>query len=180
MVPPKPSCWRLVKLGTPQDDAFMFPVNPCDPCSAHLGDLTRWLTSVKYIKVKFMTASATECLWRRMQVSDQQSERQKKSVLQKALTFTSRARELMVQDPWGYYIYLLASHGCGNSNWLVCILYSLLCNSPSGQDPGKQLQRRLPAGCGWIQQLWASYFLCKGENWCQHCIAALWFQSLLV
>ena len=116
MVPPKPSCWKLVKLGTPQDDAFMFLVNPCDPCSAHLGDLTRWLTSVKYIKVKFMTASATECLWRRMQVSDQQSERQKKSVLQKALTFTSRARELMVQDPLGYYIYLLASHGCGNSN----------------------------------------------------------------
>lgn len=37
-------------------------------------------------------------VWRRMQISDVQAERQKKSVLQTCLTFHARAEELVKQD----------------------------------------------------------------------------------
>lgn len=58
----------------------------------------RWLSSSKYIKAKFSSNTASECVWRRMQMNDQQSERQKKNVLQRALAFSSRADQLVSQD----------------------------------------------------------------------------------
>ena len=58
----------------------------------------RWLKSVKTIKCKFSTSSLTECMWRRFQVNDQQAERQKKNVLQRALAFASRADEILSKD----------------------------------------------------------------------------------
>lgn len=38
-------------------------------------------------------------MFRRLQMSEQQAERQKKNVLQKALVFDSRANEIMREDP---------------------------------------------------------------------------------
>ena len=67
--------------------------------------LARWLQTVRLIKVKFISSSPAECIWRRMQINDQQAERQKKNILQKALSFTGRARELMVQDSSQYLIH---------------------------------------------------------------------------
>lgn len=61
----------------------------------------RWMSSSKYIKAKFSSNTASECVWRRMQMNDQQSERQKKNVLQRALAFSSRADQLVSQDSRG-------------------------------------------------------------------------------
>jgi len=70
----------------PQESGFPLP------------SLVRWLDTVKVLKVKFTEASQTDCIWRRLQVHEQQSERQRKNVLQKVLTFAARARQLECQD----------------------------------------------------------------------------------
>jgi len=62
----------------------------------------RWLETVKIIKSKFTIAPASECVWRRLQVHEQQSERQRKNVLQKTMTFLFRANELAWKDPECY------------------------------------------------------------------------------
>jgi hypothetical protein len=94
MVSPKPSCWEDQEVGVTQHEGFM----------SHIihQTLARWLKTVRLIKVKFMSSSPAECIWRRMQINDQQAERQKKNLLQKALSFTARAKELMVQDSSHY------------------------------------------------------------------------------
>jgi len=56
------------------------------------------LDSVKFIKSKFIVASHSDCLWRRLAVHEQQSEREKKNILQKVLIFKSRATEIMAKD----------------------------------------------------------------------------------
>ena len=94
MVWVEPSCWEVLKLRNLKGDAFISHITSV----TQLGILTRWLTSVKHIKVKFITASAVQCVWRRIQVNDQQGERQKKSILQKALTFNARAVQIMGED----------------------------------------------------------------------------------
>ena len=90
--------FQLKKFEVPQHDAFIsiyiphLPTDVSHICSA------RWLKSVKTIKCKFSTSSLTECMWRRFQVNDQQAERQKKNVLQRALAFSSRADEILSKD----------------------------------------------------------------------------------
>lgn len=58
----------------------------------------RWLGTVRNIHAKLTAESNHECLWRRLQTSDQQAEREKNNVIQKVLTFSARARQLMVED----------------------------------------------------------------------------------
>lgn len=71
----------------------------------------RWLKTVMILKVKFTKASSVDCIWRRLQVNEQQSERQKKNVLQKVLTFSYRAVELCQKDvnviPKRFLIFLI-------------------------------------------------------------------------
>jgi hypothetical protein len=59
--------------------------------------------------------------YRRIQMTEQQSEKQKMNALQKALIFTTRARELQVED--GYVKYMERS--CGSkrfqSNSSLCL-----------------------------------------------------------
>lgn len=58
----------------------------------------RWANTVKLIKCKIVTVTAAECSWRRLQVHEQQAQREKKSILQKALFFEGRAKDLQSQD----------------------------------------------------------------------------------
>lgn len=60
--------------------------------------MDRWLQTVKILKCKFTGASRADCSWRRLQTHEQQSERQRKNVLQKVMVITARALELQVQD----------------------------------------------------------------------------------
>ena len=50
------------------------------------------------VKCKVVASSQAECMWRRLQVHEQQAERQKKNVVQKVMTFATRARDLMIQE----------------------------------------------------------------------------------
>lgn len=63
-----------------------------------LSSCNRWLGTVKILKCKLSTSSANASTWRRMQVSDEQAQREKKSLLQKVAVFTAHAHELMVKD----------------------------------------------------------------------------------
>lgn len=58
----------------------------------------RFLKTVRFIKCKFVSTSRVDCLWRRMQTHEQESERQRKTLLQKVMLFKSRADELVVED----------------------------------------------------------------------------------
>ena len=53
---------------------------------------------MKSIKCKIAEGTPAQCMYRRLQLNDQQAERQKKNLLQRTMTFVHRARELMVQD----------------------------------------------------------------------------------
>ena len=55
-------------------------------------------STVKSFKCKVQSAGVAELRWRRIQVHEQQSERQRKNILQKVLTFAARARELQCED----------------------------------------------------------------------------------
>ena len=61
-----------------------------------LGQPARWVETTKMIAV-FLGEEAVETnyLWRRLQTSEQQSQRQKKNCLQKALTFAKRAADFL-------------------------------------------------------------------------------------
>lgn len=72
---------------------YSLTVSGCGSCL-----LGRWLNSVKILKCKFTNSTPEQCVWRRLQVHEQQSERQRKNVLQKVLIFDSRARELQCKD----------------------------------------------------------------------------------
>ena len=60
--------------------------------------MDRWLHTVKILKCKLTSATRADCSWRRLQTHEQQSERQRKNVLQKVLVISARAHELQVQD----------------------------------------------------------------------------------
>lgn len=68
-----------------------------------LSPAARWLKSVMTVKCKFTSAPGHLCVWRRLQMNEQQAERQRKNVLQKVLTFASRAHQLQFQDQWTYF-----------------------------------------------------------------------------
>lgn len=53
---------------------------------------------MKLMKIKLVTAGPAECAWRRLQVHEQQAERERKNVLQKVLVFKSRANQLLVEE----------------------------------------------------------------------------------
>ena len=53
---------------------------------------------MKSLKCKIQSAGIPELRWRRIQVHEQQSERQRKNILQKVLCFSARAKELQVED----------------------------------------------------------------------------------
>ena len=89
---------EIAKLRNLKGDAFISHIISHITSVTLLGLLTRWLTSVKHIKIKFISASAVQCVWRRIQVNHQQGERQKKSILQKALSFNARAVQIMGED----------------------------------------------------------------------------------
>ena len=64
------------------------------------GQPGRWLETVKVVAVFLGTeTSESNYLWRRLQVSEQQAQRQKKNCLQKALTFAKRAKDFQGRDP---------------------------------------------------------------------------------
>lgn len=60
--------------------------------------LVRWLKTISFVSCKITTESSSNCIWRRLQVHEQQSEKVKKNVLQKVLTFNSRALQLQLED----------------------------------------------------------------------------------
>ena len=55
----------------------------------------RWLATVTSLPCTFMKASKANYAFRRMQLNFQQTERQRKNILQQALVFHSRADELV-------------------------------------------------------------------------------------
>ena len=57
--------------------------------------------------------------YRRIQMTEQQSEKQKMNALQKALIFTTRARELQVED--GYYMERSFGSNMFQSNSSLCL-----------------------------------------------------------
>lgn len=68
----------------------------------------RFLSTVQSIQVVLMPPpGAGESLamfgFRRIQITEQQTEKQRKNLLQKCLIFTQRARELQAQDPLTNY-----------------------------------------------------------------------------
>ncbi|CAK9049338.1 PABC domain-containing protein [Durusdinium trenchii] len=66
-------------------------------------DFSRWLKTVTSIFVVVVLQSHSHHYdWRRLQVHESQSERQRKSPMQKALTFSKRADEKVHQDPHKY------------------------------------------------------------------------------
>ena len=71
-------------------------------CFGSLGPLPlasdRWLQTVKLMRCKFSDDSKSACMFRRLQMSEQQAERQRKNCLQKALIFDVRANEIMLED----------------------------------------------------------------------------------
>jgi len=60
--------------------------------------LARWLGSLTTFQVTLMPNTLHELVYRRLQIHDQQAEKQKKNPLQKALVFSRRAVELQLQD----------------------------------------------------------------------------------
>ena len=57
----------------------------------------RFLRTAAVLKCRVTSESSASCRWRRLQVHEQQAEREKKSVIQKMLTFCARALELEVE-----------------------------------------------------------------------------------
>ena len=114
MVPVEPSSWEIKApkisevilfdiLGIYGNfDGMAHGILPEPPCC----QTARFLQSVQILKCKFTVASKSACVWRRLQVHEQQSERTRKNVLQKVMTFTARARELAVQDFLGLGIHI--------------------------------------------------------------------------
>ena len=60
--------------------------------------MDRWLQGVRNLKVKLTSAGPAECVWRRLQTHEQQAERERKNIMQKVMTFKSRAEQLMQED----------------------------------------------------------------------------------
>ena len=73
----------------------------------------RWLKKSKMVHCVYLPETCeSDYMWRRIQVSQQQAERQKKSLLQLCMMFHRRAAE--VQRDWGFqfdsYVFKIVSH----------------------------------------------------------------------
>ena len=65
----------------------------------------RWMESMHNVQCVFIKQdNPQDYVWRRLQVSDVQAERQKKSILQMCPTFHARAQELEKQDSLGMFL----------------------------------------------------------------------------
>ena len=82
-------------------------------CSSPKQPFVRWLETVKLLKCKFTAASTSDCAWRRLQVHEQQAERQRKNILQKVLTFHARAHELQCKESLLKH-HLMFDNKCSN------------------------------------------------------------------
>lgn len=58
----------------------------------------RWLATVKMVTCKMSDDTPAHCMFRRLQLNEQQAERSRKNCLQKALVFDCHAKELMKED----------------------------------------------------------------------------------
>ncbi len=62
-------------------------------------DLIRWALTIQHVQCVLMPQLSTAMFdFRRIQLTEQQSEKQKKNILQKCMVFSRRARELQLED----------------------------------------------------------------------------------
>lgn len=125
------------------------------------------------------------CLWRRMQVNEQQADRQKKNILQKVMTFDTRATDLMRTDRV-WWCFLFYFDGNINSDYTI-IFKPPLPSPPLGLKrlyAGPLGFKTLVQGCilivsGRIQFPWCSCFCKQVENRSSLCPRTLRVQSFL-
>ena len=130
----------------------------------------RWLRTATTIhSVYIKQDNLQDYIWRRIQVSDAQAERQKKSILQLSLTFHSRAETILKDDG---SIHQLR----GNNNPVCSKLVSCTLNIPDRSQWARTgeawppsfwrswISRSLGPGNRGVQCIWISKAICEGPS----------------
>lgn len=68
-------------------------------CAPPVCSACRWIDSVATLPCRVIEeAHESHYDWKRIQTSEQQAQREKKSIIQKALVFTRRAKQIVLEE----------------------------------------------------------------------------------